>query len=213
MTTCCHPTCCSAGGRVYALHPYLRLLQRRCLSVWRVDVRGALRRWSGTRAGLLRVRAETMFCWRVERWQMLGRRSTAVLWRPGAGRVGRAASRPALGARTKSERRSWRRAARRHSTAERRAGGQAGVYSVVGLASAVCSVQGASALWLWLLWTQVAPCSCFSCRKVKVGHNYWPLAATPFDSARLANTQRTDDVREECRRRRSSGGRPRRGAP
>jgi hypothetical protein len=53
----------------------------------------------------------------------------------------------------------------------------------------------AGASLLWLLWTQVAPCSCFSRRKVKVRHSYWLLAAFLFGGARLTNTQRTDDVR------------------
>lgn len=48
---------------------------------------------------------------------------------------------------------------------------------------------------LWLLGTQVAPCSCFRRRKVRVGPSYWLLAAFLFGSARRANTQRTDDVR------------------
>lgn len=67
--------------------------------------------------------------------------------------------------------------------------------------------EGASALWLLLLWTHVAPCSCFSRRKVKVGPGYWPLAAslmTALVSQTRSKQTACEDKCSDCRRRRSS---------
>lgn len=75
-----------------------------------------------------------------------------------------------------------------------RAGGQAVGRLGGGDGVGECSA-GAS---LWLLRTQVAPCSCFSRRQVKVRHRYWPRAASSFGSARVANAQWTVDVRAQA---------------
>lgn len=66
---------------------------------------------------------------------------------------------------------------------------------------ALASRAGAS---LRLLWTQVAPCTCFSRRKVTVGRDYWLLGA--FCLAALVSQTHSEqttceDWRSWCRRR------------
>lgn len=53
-------------------------------------------------------------------------------------------------------------------------------------------------MWFRLLWTQVAPCTCFSRRKVKVGRDYWLPGA--FRLAALVSQTHSEQAACEDRR-------------